>query len=433
MGIEWSKPLVGVLYNMGNNISNRLFVHTADLHLAPRQSTIAKRDPATSRLIRDLDMDNALKQAINDALSQPTLPSAFVIAGDIFDTYKGSPEAFITCISQIKRITSAGIHVIGIAGNHDTPTNSMKTPMFSMLEGVFSDNELVTLAYDEIKRVIVGDVEYVLLPHSVCLKGEFEEADIKPSGDSPFSVLIVHGVAAGDPSLKQMDEAKEIPIAKWILDLEWSYVAFGHYHKPGWITGYVGKAAYCGSLENTVISGPDVCMTRGPVYVDFNKTGTDLYDMHPMKIRCIKTLPDIDVTGADVDADELIQQIEELIYDSDVDGAIVLHKVKGITRSLYKTLPHRAFQYVCPEVLYIRTDFELAEGVENIIAVETDNTDVTENGGIAATADDEFVADESFHPLDKEMENALAILIAQGAISSQKKEEVLKILHGYVE
>ena len=64
----------------------KLFVHVADLHLAPRASTIAKRDSKTHRLIRDLDMENAFVDSVDETLAQDPLPSAYVIAGDLFDT-----------------------------------------------------------------------------------------------------------------------------------------------------------------------------------------------------------------------------------------------------------------------------------------------------------------------------------------------------------
>ena len=275
-----------------------LFVHVADLHLAPRAGSVLKVDKESGRLQRDVDRDEAFVMAVDDTLAQEPLPSAFVIAGDIFDTYKGSADAFITVVTQLRRLIDAGIHVVGIAGNHDTPTNAMKTPMFVMLRNVFSgDDGMVDLAYDDVEHVCVGNTEFVLLPHKCCIEGTFSEESLLPTSDLPHKVLVVHGVAAGDPSLKQMDEAKEVPIARWTMDMGWDYIAFGHFHRPGWIPGYEGRAAYCGSLENTVISGPDVCMERGPVFVDMSESGLDLFDMHPQPVRGIVELQKLDQIG----------------------------------------------------------------------------------------------------------------------------------------
>lgn len=424
-----------------------MFAHLADLHLAPRSGTITKRDAKTGRLIRDLDMTDALHLAIDDILAQDPLPSACVIAGDIFDTFQGSQDAIIDAAREFKRLRNADIAIVAIAGNHDTPTQKQKTPAYVVLAHEFADiaeDEGAYFAYNDIMHVKVADVEYVLLPHNAACAGNFTEDDFRPCLGAEKSVLVVHGVAAGDPSLAQMDEMKEIPIAKWILDMGWDYVAFGHYHKPGWIPGYKGRAAYCGSLENTVISGPDVCHTRGPVYVDVSKPGPEKLIMHPQHIRPIVTLPDIDVEGKDVNAEELDREIAETILAADTDGCIVLHTVKNVPRSVVKTMSRRAFQAVNPEMLFIKTKIEYLAEQPRAVA----NLNVDENGeGSADSADGaaaegglaevpldengnpiEVYADKNFKPLNVELAEALEGLIAAGTIRESRRGNVQKIL-----
>lgn len=416
-----------------------LFAHLADLHLAPRSSTIVKRDAGTGRLVRDLDMTDALHLAIDDILAQDPLPSACVIAGDIFDTFRGSQDAIIDAAKELKRLRQADIAVVAIAGNHDTPTQKQKTPAYVVLAHEFSDiaeDEGAHFAYNDIEHVKVGDVEYVLLPHNAACAGGFTEDDFAPRLGAEKSVLVVHGVAAGDPSLAQMDEMKEIPIAKWILDMGWDYVAFGHYHKPGWIPGYKGRAAYCGSLENTVISGPDVCHTRGPVYIDVSKDGADKLVMHPQHIRPIINLPDIDLTGRDVNAEELDREIAEIILDADVDGCIVRNVVKNIPRSVYKTLKRRSFQAVNPEMLFIDTKFEFLSEVPQAVKLNVDE----QTGEIAeeSAADEvaqpvEVYADKTFKPLPIELSEALDDLIAKGTVRESRRANVMAILNDVFE
>ena len=420
-------------YLRGNDTDPSMFIHTADLHLAPRSATISKRDPKTSRLIRDLDMENAFIRSVDATLSMSPLPSAYVVAGDIFDTYRGSSDAFLAVVKQFRRLRAAGIEVLSIAGNHHTPTNRLKTPMFEMLRGVFSNDEGTTLAYDDIEHRRVGDIEYVLLPHLRCLNGDFEEKDLAPTTDAGYAVLIVHGVAAGDPSLSQMDEVKEIPIAPWILDMGWDYIAFGHYHKPGWIHGREGKAAYSGSLENTVISGPDVCMRRGPVRVDMSKPATERFDMLEQSVRDIVVLPDIDVTGSEVNAEELDNQICELLLDSNIDGAIVRHTVRGVTRALLKSMSRRSFASVAPSALYIKTNFETVPEVEyeRVADLAEKSEDGTADiGGVPA---DEGAPDDerggAFRTLDGEVDLVVDQMTAKGVIAEHKAEQVRELLH----
>lgn len=406
-----------------------LFVHVADLHLAPRSASIAKRDRDTGRLVRDLDMDRAFARAVDDVLVQDPLPSAFVIAGDVFDTWRGSIDAMICAIAQIRRLRAAGIEVLGIAGNHDTPNRQASTCMFELLMNALGDDGGVTLAYDSVIRRVVGNAEYVLLPHRVCLAGEIDEDLLRPSGGAPRSVLVVHGVAAGDPSLRQMDEAKEIPIASWVMDMGWDYVAFGHYHKPGWIARYEGKASYCGSLENTVISGPDVCMERGPVYIDLSVDGEGKRVMHPLPVRRIVTLPDV-VLGSGEDAptpEEVDALIAGAIADGDTEEAIVRLAVHNIARSTYQALPRRSFADADPSALLIRVEWEYAASPVTTVVVnaETGEERVIEE---APSDGDGFAGRDELLPLEREAEGALDLLVGNGTIPEAKRDDVLALV-----
>lgn len=411
----------------------KLFAHLADLHLAPRSGTIPNQDPYTGRLVRDMDMSAALHAAVDDILEQRPLPSACVVAGDIFDTWQASQDAIIDAAREFQRLRLAGIEVVAIAGNHDTPTQKKKTPAYIVLKHEFEDmaqDEKAHFAYNEIEHVKVGDVEYVLLPHNAAEHGGFTEEDFKPRLGAEKSVLVVHGVAAGDPSLAQQDEMKEIPIAKWLLDMPWDYIAFGHYHKPGWIPGYKGRAAYCGSLENTVISGPDVSSIRGPVYIDLSKSGEDMLVMHPQKIRRIMQLETLDFEGHDVDAEELDRLISQLILDSNVKGAIVTHTVKGIPRSVIRTMKRRSFQGVEPEVLHIKTVIEALTEVPVAMAVNEETGEpepiVDPDTGEAVQVDVDGA--QNFKPLAQEVATAINELVASGTIRETRKDNVTKIL-----
>lgn len=418
----------------------RLLVHLADLHLSPRAATIEKRDPDTGRRERDLDMSKAFTLAVDNIIAHDPKPSACVIAGDIFDTYRGDHNSLIDAEREIKKLRSAGIAVVGIAGNHDTPTQAQKTPAYKVLAETFetvAEDDGVSLAYDEIKHIAVGDVEYVLLPHACCLR-EIDTKELNPKFDKPKSVLVVHGVAAGDPSLSQHDEMKEVPIKRAILEMNWDYVAFGHYHKPGWIPGYEGKAAYCGSLENTVISGPDVCHRRGPVYIDLNGDKAEL-KMEPQKIREIKRLPDVDVSlMEEQNADEIEHALENLILENDVDDCIVLTKVINIPRAVMRTINRRNFQSVNPRMLYIQTKFEVlneaADTTKMIKQSEEADEDTQDNENTDDQQKDILAtsADAPFKPLAKEVTDMLDKLIENGTIRVERREAVLDTLTTYL-
>lgn len=412
--------------------SPHTFVHTADLHLAPRTGTLLKRDKATGRLLVDLDRERAFIECIDDVLDQDPRPSAFVIAGDIFDTWRGSQDADICVVNQIRRLSSAGICVLAIAGNHDTPTNLLNTPMYLSIRNYFANDPRVVMSYDTIDHAVVGDVEYVLLPDALGTSGRFGADALDPVSDAPHRVLVVHGVAAGDPTLAQMDEARNPPISRWIMSMGWDYVAFGHYHHPGWVPGYEGIAAYSGSLENTVVSGKDVCMRRGPVYVDVTRPGKDKYDMHPQDIRPIVELARIDAT--DMTATDVDEAVEREIRDNPERGAVVRVVVRNVAKSVLKSLPRRNFTACDESALSVQVKFEVAEsggmvptseGAEDADAQAVDaegnpveGPDATTDGGGEAV----------MRPLSVEVDSAVARLIADGKIPQARGEEVTHVL-----
>lgn len=408
------------------------FVHTADLHLAPRTGTLLKRDKATGRLLVDLDRERAFVECVDDVLDQDPRPSAFVIAGDIFDAWRGSQDADICVVNQIRRLSSAGICVLAIAGNHDTPTNLLNTPMYLSIRNYFADDPHVVMSYDTIDHAVVGDVEYVLLPDALGTSGRFGADALEPVSDAPHRVLVVHGVAAGDPTLAQMDEARNPPISRWIMSMGWDYVAFGHYHHPGWVPGYEGVAAYSGSLENTVVSGKDVCMRRGPVYVDVTMAGRDKYDMHPIDIRPIVELPRIDAT--DMTATDVDEAVEREIRDNPQRGAVVRVVVRNVARSVLKSLPRRNFTAYDESALSVQVKFEVAEAGGMSPASDAAEPPDDEAADAGADAADGGAADAGdggesvMRPLPVEVDSAVARLIADGKIPQARGEEVTHVL-----
>lgn len=426
---------------MGDSTEDRAkspttFVHLADLHLAPRARSIAAADPVTGRPMRDIDMDRAFEGAVGDILAQDPLPSAVVIAGDVFDTWRGSIDAMVCAMTQIRRIRSAGVAVVGIAGNHDTPTRRASTCMYQLLAETMAGDGGVTLAYDEVAHVGVGDVEYVLLPHRPCIDASFSQEDLEPSLGLPRSVLVVHGVAAGDPALRQMDEAREVPIAAWVLDMGWDYVAFGHFHKPGWIPGREGKASYCGSLENTVISGPDVCMERGPVYIDLSVNGEVTRVMHPLPIRRIVTLPAVEVggDGGPSTPEEIDEAVARAIREGDTGGAIVRIEVRGIPRQTYRALPRRSFASEDPTALTIRIDWTFADALGRppaALAAPNEGGEGDAEAPVDADLDGDAMTGHLL-PLDSEAELMLDRMVADGRVPADRRDDILARIAGYM-
>ena len=294
--------------------------------------------------------------------------SAVVIAGDIFDTPSGNPDALICATRQIRKLLNAGLHVLAIAGNHDTPTVVTKTPLIQALASAFEEDERFTFAYESVVRKVIGDTEFVLLPHMpMALSSGCGKEDIAPDPSAGKHVLVVHGVAAGDPALRQMDEAKEMPVAADLLRLGWDYVAFGHFHKPGRIPVAGTNAWYCGSLENTVVSGPDVCMRRGPVLVDTDLPAEDgkRFAMHQLPIRPIMSAASVDALGGGMAPDDIVSAMEASIRAlGNTEDAIINISVDDITPAQIRAMPPFDSARAFPDALAVNIRMNRHEETE---------------------------------------------------------------------
>mgnify|MGYP006934553101 FL=1 len=166
------------------------------------------------------------------------------------------------------------------------------------------------------------------------------------------------------------------------------------------------------------------------MFVDTEKSGTDLYDQRLQHVRSITNLPDIDVTGLSMKPDQLDDLIVDTIKSGDTDEAICRLTVKGVTKSLYKSLPRRSFNEIAPNALIVKVEFEFAPEVEDEAALEVPTVDGDEN---ADSGDDgTFINSSEFLPLDAEMERAVDAMILKGEVADGLRDDVIDILHSYV-
>jgi exonuclease SbcD len=93
------------------------FIHMADTHLG--YSAYNRIDPETGRNQREMDIENAFRQAVDIVLEKK--PDFVIHAGDLFHTVRPTNRALSFAMEEISRITEEGIPFIIIAGNHSNP------------------------------------------------------------------------------------------------------------------------------------------------------------------------------------------------------------------------------------------------------------------------------------------------------------------------
>src|SRR4051812_45427146 len=91
--------------------------HISDTHLGYR--TNFKTDPISGRNQRLVDIEQAYRIAVDDILSRDV--QLVIHGGDVFHHTRPTWTTLRWFISQTRRLTNAGLPVLVIGGNHDTP------------------------------------------------------------------------------------------------------------------------------------------------------------------------------------------------------------------------------------------------------------------------------------------------------------------------
>lgn len=346
-----SEPVTGTIPTAGP----ALLVHAADPHLDFKTKQVQRLNEL-GRNIREYDFYQAFECLVEDVLAMPERP-VFVIAGDLFDTPRPTNAVQRGVVALLNRLEAAGIEVLIIAGNHDTPQMHTTTSAFETLMEI--EYEHIHFAYAEISRVVLGDVEYILLPHTPLSSG-LDPEDVKPDRDAArYSVLVTHGIAGGMEQWRQPDEQREMPVSEHLLSMGHDYVALGHYHRRSRVAPGVW---YAGSLENTVF-GKDSSPHHGALLVDIAKMVSDPGGYEPpmmeVPVRPMVEPAPVDLTG--IEASEVKPTVERALEPYDLAGALVRITLSGLTKDVYDNVDRAGIIALGREALVFKPNWDLRQ------------------------------------------------------------------------
>ncbi len=196
--------------------------------------------------ILDFIADCALREKVD----------AFIFAGDAYKTRDPSPTQQRGFGEQIKRIAKAGIPVVMVVGNHDTPNAEGKANTLDIYSALEIDNVWVSRKPEFLNiPTKSGNLQVLTAPW-------LHKEDFKSIGDKLLSmyekinpkepaVLVGHLEVAGAQmgSEKGLAIANEVTVPITLLtDRRLSYVALGHIHKYQELSSNP-QVVYCGSPE----------------------------------------------------------------------------------------------------------------------------------------------------------------------------------------
>lgn len=297
--------------------------HLADTHLGYRGLT--KIDPESDRNQRSVDVELAYERAIDAILAEQ--PDLVVHAGDVFHHTRPTWHALRVFVRQTRRISAAGIPMVIIAGNHDTPRLRTNGTAWSVLELALPEIDFITGFEEETRTFEELGVQVAGIPHGALSMTIYNPIANVRAGYR--NLLLMHGMVPGMDEFAHYEPGSQ-EIDAQLIDPRFEYIALGHYHvhhKPN------RNAWYAGSTERFGWGDEDV--TPGFVMIEFAAGSTELGSVThiPIATRPMKTLAAINGEGRPPReiADMALKRAAEL-GDESAMARIELRNVKRATR-----------------------------------------------------------------------------------------------------
>ncbi|MDP9347794.1 MAG: DNA repair exonuclease [Gemmatimonadota bacterium] len=305
---------------MSERQSTLRIAHVSDTHLGYR--ALYRADPETGRNQRSVDVERAYEAAVDDILTREV--DLVIHAGDVFHHTRPSWSALRCFVRQTRKVEAAGLPMVVIAGNHDTPRLRTSGSAFSVLELALPGIDFVTEYEERSFQFESLDLALLAVPHGA-LTNPIPPIAVPEPGTR--NVLITHGMVPGLLA-KGQREAGEEELSGALLDAGFDYVALGHYHLWG-AQGH--NAWYSGSTERTGFG--DEAVDPGYSIVELGAPGEAPRVEHiPIKTRPMKTLAPL--IGDGRTARELADTILDRVKIMDQPDAIARVELKETPRPI---------------------------------------------------------------------------------------------------
>jgi DNA repair exonuclease SbcCD nuclease subunit len=321
-----------------------------DAHLG--RSYLSITDPTTGVNQRERDFEDSFTAAMDLALDQA--PDAIVWLGDVFDHPRPTYRSFRVAQRALLRVREAGIPLVAISGNHDTPRLPGTGSPYSALADAFPEVHFATrLGYE---RIELADLVVHAVPQMMTVDATLEaldEADRRRSLDHPNLLLTHPRITQVEPRYADINEI-EVDAGALKADL----VLLGHYH---FHTKVSDGMWYAGSTDTfTFADDPD--RAKGIVVLD-TTTGTCRHV--PLEgQRPLVTLPTVEALG--LSPTEVAERVLERAA-SVPDGAVARLYLDGIDPEAYRLLDLQAVRDAAGHALHLKLEPQFADaaiGVE---------------------------------------------------------------------
>lgn len=302
-----------------------VIAHLADLHLGRKALSATDADGVNQR---EQDLYTVLEQTTK-YLVEEVQPDVVVIAGDVYDKTVAPIRAQHAMFAACAQFREAGIEMLMIGGNHDTPEAVNTMPALTLLSG-YAGVQLASLEY---QTWDIGSLRFHALPYRLVARvaagrAEYPVFDWRQDGGN---VLIAHGYAPGG-DIGDLPDPALLPTAITRDEHRWECICLGHIHTHQQLDEQ-GRMFYPGTLER--LTWGDIDETPGMWIHHFDDDGSLqrsesvlIADIVPGFPRTMQQLhydangKDIDVVGREVQA--------FLLELPDIEGSLVQLTLDGV-------------------------------------------------------------------------------------------------------
>ncbi len=215
-------------------------LHFSDTHLG--YQAFDRVNEATGVNAREQDIYDAFERVVDRAIAER--PAVVVHSGDFFHRPSPSNRALTIGLEQLRRLSDAGIPVVLIAGNHETPRTFYNSPILRALRtlpGIYPIFGETWEAYRFDGVTIHG------IPHindERILRRELER--MQPDNEN-FNVLLLHTSLGKRFLMEEYGERMFPPDLTERLQ-QFQFLALGHWHNAQPVKDHP-NAWYAGSTE----------------------------------------------------------------------------------------------------------------------------------------------------------------------------------------
>ena len=293
-------------------------IHFSDTHLGFAEYNAA--DPETGVNRRETDFYKAFRLVV-EAIREKK-PDLAIHAGDLFDTVRPSNRAITEAIAGLRRILDAGVELVVIAGNHETPKIQATGNIFKALQAALPGAHIV---FDGERRVIraAGAAVHAIADAADEARLQAALDGIEPVKGIP-NVAVLH---AGTRTLEGKVQSGEfnqhyVPHDRLASLGAFDYIAMGHYHRAMRVDG-TKNAWYCGSTERTSIAEAK----NVPGYLEVTLGPLDPKHV-PIPVRPMLDLGAVPCSG--LTHEQVLRELSKAL-EGRIEGAIARVELKGIS------------------------------------------------------------------------------------------------------